>query len=213
MARPDESSPGDRAFSALAIIIKKSGSTRGDCSMIIRVWFSGLLARRALTAVLLMSAATEAASQVPPPTPLPQPLQSTPLATPPAPCPSGTALVANMHTFVTVGSKFITYVMQLPLPANCKFVLTATATVVWYSGRLECSLYSLPSKTAVSERIIVEFPTSAQIAMPITVIGADATGGDTIALGCSDTYGMTGGQAQFTFGAISAVSASTLTIY
>ena len=181
--------------------------------MNMRVFLSGLLARRALTAILLLSAAIEAASQGLPTTPTQLPLPQT-VQVQPAPCPGGTALVANMHTQVAVGG-FLTPVMQLPLPANCKFVLTATASVEVRSGELRCWLYSLPSKTLVSEGVTVA-GAGAQgfFNAAITVIGVDATGGDTIALEClSRTETGVAGQANFNSGAISAASASTLTTY
>jgi hypothetical protein len=177
--------------------------------MNMRVFFTGLLARRALTAMLLMSAAIEAASQGLPRTPVPT------LQGQPAPCPGGTALVANMHTQVTVGAS-LTSVLQLPLPVNCKFVLTATASVAIYSGELRCWLYSLPSMTLVSEGVAVwgaATNSREPLEAAITVIGVDATGGDTIALECLSRNGTLAGQANFISGAISAVSASTLTTY
>lgn len=182
--------------------------------MNMRVFLSGLLARRALTAILLLSAAIEAASQGLPTTPTQLPLPQT-VQVQPAPCPGGTALVANMHTEVAVGG-FLTPVMQLPLPANCKFVLTATASVLVRSGELRCWLYSLPSKTLVSEGVTVAGAGTqgAFLNAAITVIGVDATGGDTIALEClSRTATGEAGQANFNSGAISAASASTLTTY
>ena len=121
----------------------------------------------------------------------------------------------GQHAHAGGGRRFFNTRTQLPLPANCKFVLTATASVEVRSGELRCWLYSLPSKTLVSEGVTVA-GAGAQgfFNAAITVIGVDATGGDTIALEClSRTETGVAGQANFNSGAISAASASTLTTY
>jgi len=178
--------------------------------MNMRVMFSGLFVRRALTVVLLMSAAIEAGSQVLPAAPT---TPNRPTLPPTVLQPSAPAVGAAIALFASRSPNVSlapgtgwTNVAPLALPPNSKFVLTATAQVGVIGGTVSCELLSANQVTLSS---IAAFSQGGPYAMaPLTLVGFDAVGaaGDQIALACNTN----GTQTVVYSATISAVSVSSI---